>query len=67
MQRCDQYIMMIHLKSVFLSRLLFDRIRYQELAASGPDALNQVLEGLYETGRLTAFKVPPEKDLGVKP
>ncbi len=41
--------------------------RYQELVASGPDALDQVLEGLYETGRLTAFKVPPDKDLVVKP
>jgi hypothetical protein len=46
---------------------MYDRCRYQELEAAGADVVSQVLEGLYETGRLTAFKVPPEKDLIVKP
>ena len=64
------YIMHLHLLHFIANtapRTSHSSCRYQELVASGPDALDQVLEGLYETGRLTAFKVPPDKDLVVKP
>ena len=63
-------IYLIHfivIRALSPTRSLVHCRRYQELVASGPDALDQVLEGLYETGRLTAFKVPPDKDLVVKP
>lgn len=63
-------IYLIHfivIRALSPTRSLVHYHRYQELVASGPDALDQVLEGLYETGRLTAFKVPPDKDLVVKP